>query len=124
MAEENYTSQSEIEEVSPPSNDAMNDQSFINQDVSVPEVNMSPTINVTPPDKFDPDISSQFLTEGSKYGYSDPTALDWDSVIDQIDTTGFGPMVDPYAKMTIDIATELNTMAAFPLDNANNTYPG
>lgn len=69
MAEENYTSQSEIEEVSPPSNDAMNDQSFINQDVSVPEVNMSPTINVTPPDKFDPDISSQFLTEGSKYGY-------------------------------------------------------
>lgn len=77
-----------------------------------------------PPPSISPTTASQNLVQSEKFNYSDPYALDWDNVINQIDTEGIGPMVDPYAKMTIDLATEMNHMAAIPSSNIYDSYPG
>jgi len=90
--------------------------------ISLPSQNPNP--GVPPPPSISPNTASQNLVQSEKFNYSDPYALNWDSVISQIDTEGIGPMVDPLAKMTIDMATELNHMAAIPLSNSYDTYPG
>ena len=94
--------------------------------ISLPSENIdvSSNLEVVPPPDNSNIQASQNLVQGEKYGYNDPTALNWDSVISEIDTQGIGPMIDPYVKMTVDIATELNTLAAYPMDNIYDSSLG
>jgi hypothetical protein len=116
MAEENNITQ-------PGTYNPMENMSLPSENVETSNVEL-PNVGVPPPPSISPNISSQNLVKSEKYNYSDPYALDWDSVISQIDTQGIGPMVDPLAKMSIDMATELNHMAAIPASNVYDTYPG
>ena len=118
MAEENNITQSNTY-----GDVSMNDSSLPSEniDLSLPNENIGVP---PPPPNISPNIASQNLTQSQKFNYTDPHALNWDSIISQIDTEGIGPMVDPLAKMTIDIATEMNHLAAFPADNIYDSNLG